>query len=99
MVPLCSRISRSSGIPPLASTFSGSSSSQIGSSAWKNSTFSSNKSSTEVIQRSPNHTRGRTPWRFSCSGLVSVACWNKVILVSCHSCRPNRNGELAASAT
>ena len=61
--------------------------------------FSSNRSNTEVIQRSPNQTRGRTPWTWSSSGLVSVACWNRVILVSRHSSRPNRNGELAARAT
>jgi hypothetical protein len=28
-----------------------------------------------------------------------LACSNSVILVSCHSCEPNRNGEFAASAT
>ena len=34
----------------------------IGSSAGKYSEFSSNRSKIEVIQRSPNQTRGRTPW-------------------------------------
>jgi len=71
----------------------------IGSSAGKYWMFSSNKSNTEVIHRSPNQTLGRTPCRFSSSGRVSVACSNSVIRVSCHSCFPNRNGELAASAT
>ncbi len=61
--------------------------------------FSSNRSNTDVIHRSPNHTRGRTPCCFSSSGRVSVACSNRVIRVSSHSCRPNRNGELAATAT
>ncbi len=84
---------------PASSTASGSSSSQIGSRAGKYLMFSSNRSNTEVIQRSPNHTRGRTPCSFSSSERVSVACSNSVILVSCHSCLPNRYGELAASAT
>src|SRR5581483_4000751 len=92
-------ISASCGQPPLSSTASGSSGSQIGSSAGKYRRFSSNRSKTEVIHRSPNHTRGRTPCCFSSSGLVSVACSNRVIRVSCHSCLPNRNGEFAASAT
>ena len=61
--------------------------------------FSSNRSNTEVIHRSPNHTLGRTPCAWSSSGRVSVACWNSVILVSRHNSRPNRNGEFAASAT
>ena len=61
--------------------------------------FSSNRSNTEVIQRSPNHTRGRTPCCCNSTGRVSVACSNSVILVSCHNRLPNRNGELAASAT
>ncbi|GAA3414384.1 hypothetical protein GCM10018952_34690 [Streptosporangium vulgare] len=52
-----------------------------------------------MIHRSPNHTLGRTPWVFSSTGRVSVACSNSGILVSCQSLRPNRNGELAASAT
>ena len=52
-----------------------------------------------MIQRSPNQTRGRTPCSFSSSGRVSVACSNSGILVSRHSSLPNRNGELAASAT
>src|SRR5690625_5664625 len=33
-----------------------------GISAGNRRTFSSNRSNIEVIQRSPNHTRGRTPW-------------------------------------
>ena len=52
-----------------------------------------------MIQRSPNQTRGLTPCALSSSGLVSVACSNSVSLVSRHSSRPNRNGELAATAT
>ncbi len=99
MVPLCRLISASCGMAPPSSTASGSSSSQIGSSAGKYRRFSSNRSNTEVIQRSPNQTRGRTPCSFSSSGRVSVACSNSVIRVSCHSCLPNRNGELAPSAT
>ena len=99
MVPLCRLISASCGEAPWSSTASGSSSSQIGSSAGKYLRFSSNRSNTEVIQRSPNHTRGRTPCSFSSSERVSVACSNSVILVSCHSRLPNRNGEFAASAT
>ena len=47
--------------------------------------FSSNRSNTEVIQRSPNQTRGRTPCYLSSSGRVSVACSNRVIRVSRHS--------------
>src|SRR5947208_2909339 len=61
--------------------------------------FSSNRSNTEVIHRSPNHTLGRTPCAFSSSGRVSVACSNSAILVSAHSCLPNRYGEFAPSAT
>ena len=96
MVPLCRLISASCGLAPPSSTASGSSSSQIGSSAGKYRRFSSNRSNTEVIHRSPNQTRGRTPCCFSSSGRVSVACSNSVIRVSCHSCLPNRNGEFAA---
>ena len=51
--------------------------------AEKYRTFSSNRSKIEVIQRSPNQTRGRTPWFFSSSGRVSVACSNRAIRVSC----------------
>ena len=69
---------------------SGSSSSVIGSSAEKKRTFSSNRSKTDVIQRSPNHTRGRTPWAFSSSLRVSVACSNSGIRVSRHSSLPSR---------
>src|SRR5437762_8060779 len=82
MVPLCRLISASCGEAPWSSTASGSSSSQIGSSAGKYLRFSSNRSNTEVIQRSPNHTRGRTPCSFSSSERVSVACSNSVILRS-----------------
>ena len=71
----------------------------MGSSAGKYLRFSSNRSNTEVIHRSPNQTRGRTPCSLSSSGRVSVACVNRGSLVSCHSCLPNRNGEFAASAT
>jgi hypothetical protein len=61
--------------------------------------FSSNRSNTEVIHRSPNQTRGRTPCSFSSSGRVSVACSKSGMRVSRHSCLPNRNGALAPSAT
>ncbi len=53
----------------------------------------------EVIQRSPKKTRGRTPWFFSSTERVSVACRNSSVRVSAHSCLPNRNGELAPIAT
>ena len=52
-----------------------------------------------MIQRSPNQTRGRTPWAFSSSLRVSVACSNSAIRVSRHSSLPSRNGELAPSAS
>ena len=52
-----------------------------------------------MIHRSPNHTRGRTPWTLSSSGRVSVACSNSAIRVSRHSSLPQKNGELAATAT
>ena len=52
-----------------------------------------------MIQRSPNHTLGRTPWAFSSSLRVSVACSNSAIRVSRHSSLPNRNGELAPTAS
>ena len=52
-----------------------------------------------MIQRSPNHTRGRTPWALSSSGRVSVACSNSAIRVSRHSSRPKKNGELAPIAS
>ena len=61
--------------------------------------FSSNRSSGEEIQRSPNHTRGRTPCAASSSTRKSVACSNSGMRVSAHSSRPNRNGEFAPSAT
>ena len=52
-----------------------------------------------MIQRSPNHTRGRTPWALSSSGRVSVACSKSAMRVSRHSSLPKKNGELAATAT
>ena len=52
-----------------------------------------------MIQRSPNQTRGRTPWFFSSSLRVSVLCSNSGIRDSATSWRPNRNGELAPTAT
>lgn len=52
-----------------------------------------------MIQRSPNHTRGRTPWALSSSLRVSVACSNSGMRVSRHSSLPRRYGELAATAT
>jgi hypothetical protein len=52
-----------------------------------------------VIQRSPNQTRGRTPWAFSSSGRVSVACSNSAIRVSRHSSLAKKNGEFAPMAT
>ena len=61
--------------------------------------FSSNRSKTLVIQRSPNHTRGRTPCAFSSAGRVSVAWVNSAMRVSRHSSRPRKYGELAPSAT
>ena len=54
----------------------------IGSSGGKYRTFSSNRSKIDVIHRSPNHTRGRTPCCVSSSGRVSVACSNSAIRVS-----------------
>lgn len=99
MVPLCSRISASLGAPPEASTFSGSSSSQIGSSAGKYRRFSSNRSYAESTQRSPNQVMGRTPCALSSAVRVSQACWKSTGRVSRHSSRPNRNGELAPSAS
>ena len=52
-----------------------------------------------MIQRSPKNTRGRTPWFFSSTGRVSVACLNSSMRVSACSRLPKKNGELAASAT
>ncbi len=52
-----------------------------------------------MIQRSPNQTRGRTPWALSSSLRVSVACSNSGIRVSRHSSRPSRYGELAPTAS
>ncbi len=84
---------------PWSSTASGSSSSQIGSNAGKYLTFSSNRSKIELIHRSPNHTRGRTPCAFSSSPRVSVACSNNAIRVSRQSSLPRKNGEFAPIAT
>ena len=52
-----------------------------------------------MIQRSPNHTRGRTPCALSSSGRVSVACSNSAMRVSRHSSLPKKNGELAPTAS
>ena len=52
-----------------------------------------------MIQRSPNHTRGRTPCALSSSLRVSVACSNSGIRVSRHSSLPRRYGEFAHSAS
>ena len=52
-----------------------------------------------MIQRSPNHTRGRTPCALSSSERVSVACSKRAIRVSRHSSRPKKNGELAPTAS
>ena len=52
-----------------------------------------------MIQRSPNHTRGRTPCSLSSSERVSVAWSNSAIRVSRHSSLPNRYGEFAPTAS
>ena len=52
-----------------------------------------------MIQRSPNQTRGRTPWAFSSSLRVSVLCSNSGIRDSAISSRWKRYGELAPTAT
>ena len=65
----------------------------------KKRTFSSNRSKIDVIQRSPNHTRGRTPCALSSSERVSVVCSNTAIRDSRHSSRPKKNGELAPTAS
>ena len=52
-----------------------------------------------VIQRSPNHTRGRTPCALSSSLRVSVACSKSGIRVSRQSSLPSRYGELAPTAS
>ena len=52
-----------------------------------------------MIQRSPNHTRGRTPCARSSSERVSVACSNSGIRVSRHSSLPKKKGELPARAS
>ncbi len=52
-----------------------------------------------MIHRSPNQTLGRTPCALSSSLRVSVACSKSGTLVSRHSSRPSRNGELAPSAS
>jgi hypothetical protein len=51
------------------------------------------------MNRSPNHTRGRTPCAFSSTERVSVAWVNTAIRLSRHSSWPRKYGELAASAT
>ena len=51
-----------------------------------------------MIQRSPNQTRGRTPWAFSSSDRVSVVCSNSGIRDSATSSLPNRYGEFAPTA-
>ena len=61
--------------------------------------FSSNRSKTLVIQRSPNHTRGRTPCAFSSAGRVSVAWVKTAMRVSRQSSWPRKYGEFAPSAT
>ena len=52
-----------------------------------------------MIQRSPNHTRGRTPCALSSSLRVSVACSKSGIRVSRHSSLPSRYGEFADTAS
>ncbi|SHU01892.1 Uncharacterised protein [Mycobacteroides abscessus subsp. abscessus] len=52
-----------------------------------------------MIQRSPNHTRGRTPCTLSSCGRVSVDWVKSSIRVSAHKDLPKKNGELAASAS
>ena len=99
MVPLCSRSSDSVGVRPAASSATGSSSDSSGSSDGKYRTFSSNRSKIDVIHRSPNHTRGRTPCVFNSSGRVSVAWANSSMRVSAHSRWPKKYGELAPSAS
>ena len=92
----CASEARSTpGTPPAASTSSGSVSETSGSSAGKYREFSSNRSRTEWIHRSPNHTRGRTPWFLSSKVRVSVACSKIGMRDSCQSALPARKGELA----
>ncbi len=98
-VPLCNRSSGSRGVRPAANSATGSSSDSSGSSEGKYRTFSSNRSKIEVIHRSPNHTRGRTPWALSSSGRVSVAWANNSMRVSAHSSWPKKYGELAPRAS
>ena len=52
-----------------------------------------------MIHRSPKKTRGRTPWFFSSTERVSVACRKSSVRVSAHSCLPKKYGELAPSAS
>ena len=52
-----------------------------------------------MIHRSPKNTRGRTPWFFSSTGRVSVACLNSSMRVSAWRRLPKKNGEFAAIAT
>ena len=69
-----------------------------GSSGGKYWTFSSKRSNTLVIHRSPNHTRGRTPWCTSSGVRVSID-WAKIgIRDSCHRRCPRNSGEFAAIA-
>src|SRR5690606_39280788 len=60
---------------------------------------SSDLSKIEVIHRSPNQTRGRTPCALSSSGRVSVAWVNSSMRVSSHNWWPKKYGELAPSAS
>ena len=98
-VPLWSISSCSRGAEPSVSSGSSAISRDSGISAGNSRTFSSKRSNIEVIQRSPNHTRGRTPWVAYSGGRVSRACTKVGMRVSCHSRLPSRNGEFAASAT
>ena len=98
-VPLWSFSSASDGTRPSSRATAGSSPSTTGRRAGKYRTFSSNRSNTEVIHRSPNHTRGRTPCAFSSSLRVSVACSNSGMRVSRQSSLPRRYGEFADTAS
>ena len=52
-----------------------------------------------MIHRSPNQTRGRTPWLRSSGVRTSQDCSNSGIRVSAHSRDPSRNGEFAPTAS
>ena len=52
-----------------------------------------------MIHRSPNHTRGRTPWLRSSTVRTSQDCSNSGIRVSAHSRDRSRNGEFAPTAS